>query len=64
MEKSFLWVLACIQTSSNAFQFTSCHTLIELFEAMYKGDEGIAKYSTIDLKEALHQQEIKHGIDA
>lgn len=58
MEEAYFWILSCIESSKDGFQFKCCATLIELFEAMYK-----AENETIDLKFALDEKKIKHGIE-
>jgi hypothetical protein len=61
MQTSYEWLLACIASSSNTFQFNCCHTLIELFAARFKHEE--VKEAVSKLEDALTQQEIKHSVE-
>lgn len=62
METSYLWIMNCIESSSNGFQFRCCTTLIKLFEAMYKDEEWLGERVS-ELSETLYEQEVKHGVE-
>lgn len=62
MQTSYEWILSCIKSSSNDFQFKCCATLIELFENMYKDEQQI-KTALSELKYALDNQEIKFSVE-
>src|SRR5690348_8397623 len=62
MEQSYSWVMACIESCFSAFQFSCCYTLIDLFEAKYKEQEG-ARQLQSELYKALINQTIKHSVE-
>lgn len=62
MEQSFTWVLSCIESSSNEWQFRCCHSLIDLFYLKYNGEHEAGEFSTA-LKTKLYDQKIKHGLE-
>ena len=63
MEHSFSWIMSCIESSTNAFQFKCCQTLIGLFETMYKDTVDNIQQMVTDLEFELYEQKIKHGIE-
>lgn len=51
MKDSYKWIIRCILSSTNAFQFLACKTLIDLFDKMYKD-----KASCAELENSLENQ--------
>lgn len=62
MEQSYNWILSCINSSSNSFQFKCCTNLIELFLMKYKDSSDI-KSKIDDLELALDNQIVRHSVD-
>lgn len=62
MEQSYQWIMNCIESSNNEFQFKCCRTLIGLFDTMYK-EESDLWHSLTELLTAMDKQEIKHRLE-
>jgi len=63
METSFNWLLACINSSTNKFQFDCCRTLIELFETMYRDNPNWNNQLKTDLETQLDNQTVKYSVE-
>jgi len=63
LENSYNWIVSCINSSSNKFQFDCCRTLIELFETMYKDSTNWNNQLKTDLETFLDNLIVKHSID-
>lgn len=63
IEQSYNWIVSCINSSTNKFQFDCCRKLIEYFEAMYKDSNEMSFYSGGELRDLLNLQELKFNIE-
>lgn len=61
MEQSYAWVLSCIESSTNGFQFRCCKTLIELFKQKY-AKEPLGELKAKELLSILDAQDVRFRV--